>query len=329
MSSTTDWVADRRSTRPRTLAFVRAPAVPRPAGAGYLVYASGGTLQAVRFDPRRLEVSGEPVPIIDQVMNTSVGNANFSVSRNGTLVYVAGGGALAQNVLPRSLVWVDRRGIETAIKAQTKPYGVARLSPDGTRVAVDIRSPGSDIWVWDLDGETLTPLTVDSSVDLAPVWTHDSRRIIWSSSRGGGNPNLYVQSADGTGPVERLTTSDFAQFATAVTPPDGSRVVLFSPNAGSGIGSLAAVDMFTAPIDTRGQPPVPLLQSPAQKLAADICPTAAGSRISQTNPVSMKYSSGRFQTSRRRVGKYPTEAARDRLGHPKAMSSSTWTATIT
>ena len=97
------------------------------------------------------------------------------------------------------------------------------------------------------------------------------RRIIWSSSRGGGNPNLYVQSADGTGPVERLTTNDFAQFATAVTP-DGSRVILFSPNAASGIGSLAAVDMFTARIDTRGQPLVPLLQSPAQKLAAEISP---------------------------------------------------------
>jgi len=205
------------------------------------------------------------------VMNTTVGNANFSVSRNGTLVYVAGGGALVQNVLPRSLVWVDRRGIETPIKAPTRPYGVARLSPDGTRVAVDIRSPGSDIWIWDLERETLTPLTVDPAVDLAPVWTQDSRRIIWSSSRGGGNPNLYVQSADGTGPVERLTTNDFAQFATAVTP-DGSRVILFTPNAASGIGSLAAVDMFTAPLDPRGQPTVPLLQSKAQKLAAEISP---------------------------------------------------------
>ena len=238
---------------------------------GYLVYSSRGTLLAVRFDPRRLEVSGEPVPIVDQVMDTSVGNANFSVSRNGTLVYVAGGGALVQNVLPRSLVWVDRRGIETPIKAPTRPYGVARLSPDGTRVAVDIRSPGSDIWIWDLERETLTPLTVDPTVDLVPVWTQDSRRIIWSSSRGGGNPNLYVQSADGTGPVERLTTNDFAQFATAVTP-DGSRVILFTPNAASGIGSLAAVDMFTAPLDPRGQPTVPLLQSKAQKLAAEISP---------------------------------------------------------
>ncbi len=209
------------------------------------------------------------MPIIDQVMNTFDGNANFSVSRNGTLVYVAGGGALVQNVFPRSLVWVDRRGLETPIKAPTRPYGVARLSPDGTRVALDIRNPGADIWVWDLARETLTPLNLHPDVDLAPVWTPDSRRIIWSSSRGGGNPNLYVQSADGTGPVERLTTNDLAQFATAVTP-DGSRVILFSPSAVSGIGSHAAVDMFTAPIDSRGQPAVPLLQLPAQQLAAEI-----------------------------------------------------------
>src|SRR5262249_1423775 len=94
---------------------------------------------------------------------------------------------------------------------------------------------------------------------------------VFSSSRAGGNLNLYVQSANGTGAVERLATSERAQFATSVTP-DGSRVILFSPSAASGVGAVAAIDLFTAPIDTRGQPPVPLLQSPAQKLAAEISP---------------------------------------------------------
>jgi serine/threonine-protein kinase len=238
---------------------------------GFLVYATRGTLQAVRFDPGRLEVSGEPMAVIDQVMNTSIGNANYSVSQNGTLVYVPGGGALAQNVAPRSLVWVDRRGIETPIKAPPRSYGIARLSPDSTRVALDIRSPAQDIWVWDLGRETLSPVNLDPAVDLAPLWTPDSRRIVWSSSRAGGNPNLYWQSADGTGPVERLTTSERAQFAMSVTP-DGSRVILFSPSAASGVGALAATDLFTMPMDARGQPPVPLLQSTAQKVAAEISP---------------------------------------------------------
>src|SRR5262249_11085179 len=112
---------------------------------GFLVYSTGGMLQAVRFDPRRLEVSGEPGPVGDQVMTSSVGSANFSVSRNGTLGYVAGGQP-PLNVAPRSLVWVDRRGIEVPINAPPRSYGVARLSPDGTRVALDVRSPGADIW---------------------------------------------------------------------------------------------------------------------------------------------------------------------------------------
>jgi len=239
---------------------------------GYLVYASRGTLQAVRFDPARLEVSGESVAMVDQVMSTPVGDANFSVSRNGTLVYVPGGSAFVQSVYPRSLVWVDRRGIETPIKAEARPYGVARLSPDGKRIAIDVRSPALDIWVWDLDRETMTPLSLDPAPDLAPVWTHDSRKIIWSSARGGGNPNLYLQSADGTGPVERLTTSERAQFATAVTRHPSPQVIFFSPSATSGVGSLAAADLFTAPIGAPGMPPLQLLQSPAQKLAAEISP---------------------------------------------------------
>src|SRR5262249_48867564 len=71
---------------------------------GFLVYSTGGMLQAVRVDPRRLEGSGEPVPVGDQGMNSPVGSAHFSVSRNGRLVYVAGGQP-PLNVAPRSLVW--------------------------------------------------------------------------------------------------------------------------------------------------------------------------------------------------------------------------------
>jgi len=258
-------VLDLRTGRYKTL--IRGGSAAVFVEPGFLVYSTRGSLQAVRFDPRRLEVSGESVPVGDEVMFSPIGNANFSVSRNGTLVYVPVGAAV-QNVAPRSLVWVDRRGIETPIKAPPRSYGVARLSPDGTRIALDVRSPGSDIWVWDLARETMTAVNVDPAADLAPVWTHDSRRILWSSSRAGGNPNLYLQSADGTGPVERLTTSVNAQFATSVTP-DGSRVILFSPT-GAGVGSIASTALFTAPIDARGQPPVPLLQSTAQKLGAEI-----------------------------------------------------------
>src|SRR5205807_2667190 len=40
---------------------------------GHLIYAAAGTLRAVRFDPVRLEVLGDPVPVLDQVLTKAMG----------------------------------------------------------------------------------------------------------------------------------------------------------------------------------------------------------------------------------------------------------------
>jgi Tol biopolymer transport system component len=187
---------------------------------GHLMYAEAGALLAVRFDLERLEVIGDPVPVVEDVMMASSGAANYAVSREGTLVYVPGQ-AVAET--PRSLVWVDRNGREESIKAPPRAYATARLSPDGTRAAVDIRDQERDIWIWDFARNTLTPLTFGPSLDSQPVWTADGQSIIFASDRGGVT-NLYRQAADGTGAVERLTTSENTELPTSVTP-NGTAVV--------------------------------------------------------------------------------------------------------
>ncbi len=65
----------------------------------------------------------------------------------------------------------------------------------------------NDIWIWDLARETLRRLTFAPGIDGLPLWTPDGRRIIFTSDRSPGVSNLYSQAADGTGTVERLTTS--------------------------------------------------------------------------------------------------------------------------
>jgi serine/threonine-protein kinase len=200
--------------------------------AGYLIYAASGSLRAVRFDPARLEVVGDAVPVVEQVMTTPAGEANFAISRQGTLVYVPGGVAGSQTAM-RSLVWVNRQGKEEAIKAPPHSYAVARVSPDGTRLALDLRDQTNDIWIWDFGHQTLTPVNLDPAVDMSPVWTPDGRRIIWVSTRAGGNPNLYWQAADGTGAPMRLTTHIGTQFATSISS-DGTAVAIFgTPDPGS------------------------------------------------------------------------------------------------
>ena len=85
--------------------------------------------------------------------------ASYSVARVGTLVFVSGNtsGALGQ----RTLMWADREGRQEDIHLAPAAYTHARLSPDGTRVALDAGDRERDIWVFDLARESLTRLTVD------------------------------------------------------------------------------------------------------------------------------------------------------------------------
>ena len=180
---------------------------------GHLVYALNGVVFAVAFDRDARQVLGGPVPLVEGVRDapTITGAVHFSVARNGSLVYVpgsAGGG----NVV--SLVWVGRDGDEERIPAPPRAYDRPRVSPDGTRVAVDIADgDNTDVWIWDLARETLTQLTFDEGVDDFPLWTPDSARVVFGSSREGGG--LFWKAADGTGQVERLKEGRARPYAWA------------------------------------------------------------------------------------------------------------------
>ena len=108
---------------------------PRYAPSGHLVYAQGGSLMAVPFDPQRLAVTGTAVPVVEGVLQSPInGDAQYSISATGSLVYVPGG---VQSVQSR-LVWVSRNGAEQPLAAPAHAYVFPRLSPDGRRVAVGI-----------------------------------------------------------------------------------------------------------------------------------------------------------------------------------------------
>ena len=120
---------------------------PHYVSTGHVAYVSAdGSLLAVPFDPARREVTGSPVPLVEDVAVKYTGAADFSISDNGRLVFALGGGAFSE----RSLVWVDRDGREEAIPAPPRAYAQAHVSPDGTRVALDIRDQENDIWVWNV-----------------------------------------------------------------------------------------------------------------------------------------------------------------------------------
>ena len=196
---------------------------PRYAASGHLVYALSGILMATPFDLNRLEITGPTVPILEDVAGSVVfGSVSYNLAPEGSLVYVAGTAFRST----RTLVWVDRNGREVALAAEPRNYTYPRVSPDGTRVALDVRDEENDIWIWDFARETLTRLTFDAGADQYPVWTPDSERVVFSSRRS-GVPNLYWKSADGTGTAEQLTQSP-NQLNPNSMSPDGKHVVFRS-----------------------------------------------------------------------------------------------------
>jgi len=230
---------------------------------GHLVYSREETLLAVAFDLGRLEVTGSPVPIVEGVMAADVrtGAAQFSFSDSGLLVYVRGTAGEQRQIL----VWVDREGYEEPLTAPSHRYSGPSLSPDAQRVAVSFRESGNfDSWIYDLARGTMTRLTFDAAPDFVALWTPDGQRVVFSSTRDGGFENLYWRAADGTGQVERLTTSPTSQTPYSFSP-DGKQLVFTErhPPTGLDLYVLSMEGEFTAE---------PLLQTPFHERDAAISP---------------------------------------------------------
>jgi serine/threonine-protein kinase len=184
----------------------------RYAASGHLVFANGGTLFAVRFDPERHEVVGSPVPVLqDLAVNPSEGAAQFDFSSAGQLVYVTAG---ETDVFP--IVWVDRAGRTEALWAEEGVYANPRLSPDGRRLSLTVlRDNNWDVWVHDLERGVPTRLTFGASVDSEQIWSPDGETLVFSSDQDGPD-RLYRKRADGSGEVEALTeTTGKPQWAQA------------------------------------------------------------------------------------------------------------------
>jgi serine/threonine-protein kinase len=180
--------------------LVQAGTHPRYAASGHLIYAQGGNLMAVPFDPQRLEVTGTAVPVVEGVLqSTFSGAAQYSFSDTGSLVYVPEGVQATQY----RLVWVNRNGVEQPVAAPARIYRGPRLSPDGREVAVAVEGQETEVWLYNLSRETLTRLTFQGRTSYNPAWTRDGKRIAFNIASG-PEAGIYWLLADGSGGLERL-----------------------------------------------------------------------------------------------------------------------------
>ena len=173
---------------------------------GHIVYAVGDTLFARTFNAATLEVTGGPMPVVEEmrrVLSVDSGAAQFSFSRSGSLVYLPGGTTTAV----RQLFLFNRKGVGEALKLAPGSYSYPRVSPDGKRLVFQ-SSSGNDsfISIYDLSGTGAARRLTFGGNSRFPVWSADSKSVVFQSDRG-GHVGVFRQSIDGGG-AEPLTKPD-------------------------------------------------------------------------------------------------------------------------
>jgi hypothetical protein len=199
---------------------------------GFLLFVrggdAGGSLLAQALDPVRLETSGDPVIVADQVSlyGAYLGFGAYSVSNSGTLVFDA------FRLLTR-LEWFDRTGRRTGSFGDAGPYFAPRISPDGTHIAFDEYDPGTQttqIWVGDVSRGVRTRLTSVPGSNSGAVWSPDGSRIAFQSDRM-HQADVYLRAVAGTGADEAITDED-SQKIPIDWSRDGRFLTIFDREGG-------------------------------------------------------------------------------------------------
>jgi Tol biopolymer transport system component len=174
---------------------------------GHIVFARGGTLYAVSFDLRRLEVTSEPAPVLEGVAQSSAptGATHFSVSDTGSLVYVPEPSSAFPSRPTFSFALLDRTGNIEQLKLEPGPYDRPRVSPDGKHIAFgQDDDKGTNIWIYDLSETGAKRQLTLGGRNRFPVWSSDGQYVAFQSDRE-GDLAIFRQRSDSSGTATRLT----------------------------------------------------------------------------------------------------------------------------
>ena len=209
---------------------------------GHLVYLRAGSLFAIPFDLRRMAVTGNEAPVVNNVSTPGMlGYADYSFSNTGLMVYVARG----ENE-ETSFAWIDRSGTVQPITSTPQPWGFGSVSPDGSRIAntLDKANESGDVWLIDTRRGTTTRLTFDGGAQ-GPIWSPDGRRLLYRSKKE-GMVGIYSVATDGTGRPEVVVATKTIAVPWSMTP-DG-RTIIYSELSDEAHNRLFALKQGSTPM---------------------------------------------------------------------------------
>ena len=205
---------------------------------GYVLFVREGNLMAVKFDKDRNQLSGSPVPMVNDVyVESAQGYGGYSISDNGILVYTK-----ESEVEPLfKFYWVDRKGEESALPLEAKQYGSFDLSHDDSQLAMTMDEANNrDIWVYDFQTGIRTRLTDKTNVQMNPRWVgKDGHSILYVDDVPPYSLSLYDLKQQESQP---LLVEQYDSFQPTVSA-DGHWVV-FSQIVPTQMNNLLALNLL-------------------------------------------------------------------------------------
>jgi serine/threonine-protein kinase len=263
---------------------------------GHLVYVHQGSLFAVPFDVRRLEIRGTPVPVLHDVAAFAASGAGqLDFSQTGTLVYRSGknGGDMSH------LAWLDSAGKMQPLFSQSSVAYSPRLSPDGKLVAITLND---DISVYDPQRDATTRLTFRSEAANRFIsWMPDGKHLIFGQATPSPDYAIWWARPNGSGQPEKLFSAAELLVPTSVAP-DGRRIAFAREDRVTGM------DLWTLPLDLsdpdhpKAGQPQPFLREAGQQWDAAFSPDGRW----------MAYSSSQTGTAQIFVSPFPAGPAAGR-----------------
>ena len=208
--------------------------------AGYLLFTEGTILMGQVVDLKKLELTGEPVPVTPGIsigLGWGLARAAISASENGVLTY--------RTRVETELVWLDRQGKRLGVVGEPADYSNPSLSPDEKKLMVsrmDAQSRSRDLWLFDLVSGVSSRFTFDPSDETDPVWSPDASRVAFNIVRN-GVIDIYQKATAGTSEPQALLTSSQIKSAEGWSP-DGR---FFLYRIGTNLWALDSSDKPTGP----------------------------------------------------------------------------------
>ena len=197
---------------------------------GHLLFRLDGPIVAQPFDAARGMVSGTPVQLAPETMQTGTQTA-LAVSSSGRVLANRAG----QSAAVSQLSWVNRGGTVLSQVGPVNDYWNAAIDLAGERIVANTMNT-PDVWLFDGARGTSSRLTFDPAADSDPIFSPDGR---WVAFYSGRRPQgIYRKASNGAGADELVAATGPATY-----PRDWSldgRFLLYDSGAG---GSMWALPM--------------------------------------------------------------------------------------